>query len=67
MFLAAELGARWGRIFGGDADQILYDPDQAIAILVHILIEFVFERNIASYENSSFLGATRKPRVSAAR
>ena len=56
MFLAAEFGARRGRIFGRDADQILDDPGQTVAILVHILIELVFERNIASLGEFKFLG-----------
>jgi hypothetical protein len=44
VLLAAQLGAGGWSVFRRNADQLLNDPDQAIAIRLHILIElFVFE------------------------
>ena len=67
MLLASHLGAGWRRIFRRDPDQIPDDLDQAIAMIIDVSAKLGFSGDMVSYENSSFLGATRNPRVSTAR
>jgi len=46
VLLARQLRARGWSIFGRDADQVADDTDQAIAMVVNISAELLFERDI---------------------